>query len=35
MEEWISDKQSSGKFAKMENRSREEIPLFLLLQARH
>jgi ubiquinone/menaquinone biosynthesis C-methylase UbiE len=35
MEEWISDKQSTGKFAKMENRSREEIPLFLLLQARH
>ena len=33
MEEWISDKQSTGKFAKMENRSREEIPLFLLLQA--
>jgi ubiquinone/menaquinone biosynthesis C-methylase UbiE len=35
MEEWISDKQSSGKTAKMENRSREEIPLFLLLQAGH
>ncbi len=33
MEEWISDKQSSGKFAKMENRSREEFPLFLLLLA--
>ena len=35
MEEWVSDKVSTGKFAKMENRSREEIPLFLLLQARH
>ncbi len=35
MEEWISDKQSTGKFAKMENRSREEIPLFLLIQASH
>ncbi len=33
MEEWISDKDSTGKFAKMENRSRDEIPLFLLIEA--
>lgn len=34
MEEWCSDKKSTGKFAKMENRSREEFPLFLTLVAR-
>jgi SAM-dependent methyltransferase len=33
MEEWYSDKQSTGKKAKMENRSREEIPLFLAIRA--
>ncbi|HRD54793.1 MAG TPA: class I SAM-dependent methyltransferase [Parachlamydiaceae bacterium] len=33
MEEWCSDKQSTGKAAKMENRSREEFPLFLALIA--
>ena len=33
MEELISDKESTGKFAKMENRSREEFPLFLILCA--
>jgi SAM-dependent methyltransferase len=31
MEEWYSDKVSVGTAAKMENRSREEIPLFLTL----
>ncbi len=34
LEEWSSDKQSMGKAAKMENRSRVEIPLFLAIQAR-
>jgi len=34
MEEWCSDKQSQGKYAKGENRSRAEIPLFLFLVAR-
>ncbi len=29
MEEWISDKESVGKMAKMENRARSEFPLFL------
>lgn len=33
MEEWISDKISVGKAAKMENRSREEFPLFLTIVA--
>lgn len=33
MEEWCSTKQSSGKMAKMENRSRNEFPLFLALVA--
>lgn len=28
IEEWISDKKSTGRFAKMENRAREEFPLF-------
>jgi ubiquinone/menaquinone biosynthesis C-methylase UbiE len=31
LEEWASPKQSVGKAATMENRSREEIPLFLCL----
>lgn len=31
MEEWTSDKESEGKHAKMENRSRSEIPLFMAL----
>jgi SAM-dependent methyltransferase len=35
MEEWISDKLSEGKNAKMENRSRVEIPLFMLIEARN
>lgn len=34
MEEWCSDKKSTGKHAKMENRSRGEFPLFLSLMAR-
>jgi ubiquinone/menaquinone biosynthesis C-methylase UbiE len=34
MEEWCSDKESVGKNAKMENRSRDEFPLFLTIVAR-
>jgi SAM-dependent methyltransferase len=34
MEEWISDKVSVGKAAAMENRAREEFPLFLAILAR-
>lgn len=34
MEEWCSDKVSTGKYATMENRSRKEIPLFLTIVAR-
>lgn len=33
MDEWCSDKVSTGKAAKMENRSREEFPLFLAIRA--
>lgn len=33
IEEWCSDKLSSGKQAIMENRSREEIPLFMAILA--
>ncbi len=34
LEEWASDKESqAGKSAKMENRSRAEIPLFLAIRA--
>lgn len=33
IEEWHSNKESTGKAAKMENRSREEIPLFLAIKA--
>lgn len=33
IEEWHSNKVSTGKAAKMENRSREEIPLFLAIKA--
>jgi len=28
-EEWLSDKQTTGPKAKMENRSRQKFPLFL------
>ena len=31
MEEWCSDKKSIGKHASMENKSRQEFPLFLAL----
>lgn len=34
MEEWCSDKKSTGKYAKMEDTSRNEFPLFLCLIAR-
>lgn len=34
LEEWVSDKQSEGKAAKMENRGRSEFPLFLALRVR-
>lgn len=34
IEEWCSDKESEGKTAKMENRSRREIPLFMAILAR-
>lgn len=33
MEEWCSDKSSTGAAAKMENRSRDEFPLFLAVVA--
>jgi SAM-dependent methyltransferase len=33
LEEWSSDKRSTGSAAKMENRTRKEIPLFLALRA--
>jgi ubiquinone/menaquinone biosynthesis C-methylase UbiE len=33
MEEWCSDKKSEGAKAKMENRARREIPLFLAIVA--
>lgn len=33
-QEWASDKESAGKAAKMENRSRQEIPLFMCIIAR-
>ena len=33
MEEWCSDKSSTGKAAKMEDRAREEFPLFLTIVA--
>lgn len=34
IEEWCSDKLSEGGAAKMENRSRDEIPLFMALKCR-
>lgn len=34
LQEWISPKESTGKMAKRENRSREEFPLFLAILAR-
>jgi len=34
IQEWCSDKKSSGKTATMENRSRQEFPLFMTLVAK-
>lgn len=34
IEEWTSDKESEGRAGKMENRSRNEIPLFMAILAR-
>lgn len=34
LEEWCSNKVSTGQAAKMENRSREEFPLFMTIVAR-
>jgi len=33
IDEWVSDKKSTGGKAKMENRSREEIPMFMAIVA--
>jgi ubiquinone/menaquinone biosynthesis C-methylase UbiE len=33
IEEWYSDKVSTGKAARMENRSRSEIPLFMAIRS--
>lgn len=33
LEEWVSDKESEGKIARRENRSRSEFPLFLTIVA--
>lgn len=33
IEEWVSDKKSTGGKARMENRSREEIPMFMAILA--
>ncbi|OGI09041.1 MAG: hypothetical protein A2Y40_09415 [Candidatus Margulisbacteria bacterium GWF2_35_9] len=33
IDEWVSNKESSGKHAKMENRSRDEFPLFMAILA--
>lgn len=33
LEEWTSDKESFGRAAKMENRGRAEIPLFMAIRA--
>lgn len=34
VEEWVSPKKSTGAKAKMENRAREEFPLFLAIEAK-
>jgi hypothetical protein len=34
IEEWCSDKKSTGKAARRENRARQEFPLFLCIVAR-
>jgi ubiquinone/menaquinone biosynthesis C-methylase UbiE len=33
IEEWTSDKKSTGTYAKMENRARNEFPMFLAIKA--
>lgn len=33
LDEWCSNKQSTGKWAKMENRARKEFPLFLAIES--
>lgn len=33
LDEWCSNRESSGKWAKMENRARKEFPLFLAIEA--
>ena len=33
LEEWCSNRRSTGKHAKMENRARQEFPLFLAIEA--
>jgi ubiquinone/menaquinone biosynthesis C-methylase UbiE len=33
IEEWVSDKQSQGPAARMENRARQEFPLFMAIKA--
>lgn len=33
IEEWLSDKESEGRTARMENRGRAEFPLFLAIKA--
>lgn len=35
MEEWVSDKNSAGRMAKMENRCRDEFPMFLAIKAEY
>lgn len=34
IEEWTSDKESEGRSARMENRSRSEFPLFMAIKAK-
>ncbi len=34
IEEWVSDRQSVGRWAKMENRARLEIPMFMAILAK-
>lgn len=33
LDEWCSNKESTGKWAKMENRARKEFPLFLAIES--
>lgn len=34
LEEWVSDKKSTGSNARMENRSRQEFPLFMAIRSK-